>query len=88
MLARIVNSLFSLPSGDAVTLCDRRIRIHSQESYHAMRSMRCGCHLPRDQDLAHAASNHSPDFFVDESALVVGVRALAMVAVNFLIKPN
>src|SRR5712691_4674463 len=40
--------------------------------------------VPRDQDLAKAAPNHSPNFFVDETALVVGVRALAMVTVNYL----
>jgi amidohydrolase len=40
--------------------------------------------VPRDQDLAKAAPNHSPNFFVDEKALVVGVRALAMVTVNYL----
>jgi amidohydrolase len=40
--------------------------------------------VPRNQDLAKAAPNHSPNFFVDEKALVVGVRALAMVTVNYL----
>ena len=40
--------------------------------------------VPRDQDLAKAAPNHSPNCFVDEKALVVGVRALAMVTVNYL----
>src|ERR1700732_1687044 len=40
--------------------------------------------VPRDQDLAKAAPNHSPNFFLDERALVVGVRALAMVTVNYL----
>jgi len=40
--------------------------------------------VPRSQDITKAAPNHSPDFFVDESALVVGVRALAMVSVNYL----
>jgi metal-dependent amidase/aminoacylase/carboxypeptidase family protein len=40
--------------------------------------------VPRNQDITKAAPNHSPDFFVDESALVVGVRALAMVTVNYL----
>lgn len=39
---------------------------------------------PRDQDTAKAAPNHSPDFFVDESALVVGTRTMASLAVNFL----
>jgi len=40
--------------------------------------------VPRGQDLATAAPNHSPNFMVDESALVVGVRALASVTVNYL----
>jgi amidohydrolase len=40
--------------------------------------------VPRDQDLAKAAPNHSPNFFIDEKALVVGVRALATVTVNYL----
>ncbi len=40
--------------------------------------------VPRNQDLAKAAPNHSPNFFIDEQALVVGVRALAMLAVNHL----
>jgi amidohydrolase len=39
---------------------------------------------PRDQDMAKAAPNHNPGFFLDESALVVGVRALAGVAVDYL----
>jgi len=43
--------------------------------------------VPRNVDLAKAPPNHSPDFFVDESALVVGVRAMAMVTVNYLVNP-
>jgi amidohydrolase len=39
---------------------------------------------PRSQDATKAAPNHSPHFFIDESALVVGVRALAMMTVNYL----
>ena len=39
---------------------------------------------PRDQDPAQAAPNHSPNFFVDESALVVGTRTIATLAVDFL----
>ncbi len=39
---------------------------------------------PRDQDMDKAAPNHSPLFFVDESALVHGVRALSALAVDFL----
>jgi amidohydrolase len=40
--------------------------------------------VPRDQDPAKAAPNHSPNFFIDEKALVVGVRALAFVTLNYL----
>jgi len=40
--------------------------------------------VPHDQDAAQAAPNHSPNFFIDEKALLVGVRALAMMAVNHL----
>lgn len=39
---------------------------------------------PRDQDPAKAAPNHNPRFFVDEEAIVVGVRTLASLAVNFV----
>jgi amidohydrolase len=39
---------------------------------------------PPDQDPSTAAPNHNPGFFVDESALVVGTRTLASLAVNFL----
>jgi amidohydrolase len=42
---------------------------------------------PTDTDPAAAAPNHSPRFFVDESALVTGVRALASVAVDYLHRP-
>ena len=39
---------------------------------------------PKDQTPEQAASNHSPKFFVDESGLLLGVRALANVAVEYL----
>lgn len=39
---------------------------------------------PEGQDPAKAAPNHNPQFFVDEKALVVGTRAMASMAVNFL----
>jgi amidohydrolase len=39
---------------------------------------------PKDQDPGQAAPNHSPNFFVDESALVVGARTMAALAVNYL----
>jgi amidohydrolase len=44
---------------------------------------------PADQDPAVAAPNHNPRFFVDEAALVVGVRTMASLAVNYLVAaPN
>ncbi|MBB1268540.1 amidohydrolase [Shewanella sp. SR44-3] len=39
---------------------------------------------PRDQDYKTAASNHSPSFFVDESALKVGVQTMTQVALSAL----
>jgi len=39
---------------------------------------------PADQTAEQAASNHSPLFYVDESGLGLGVRALAHVAVDYL----
>ncbi len=44
--------------------------------------------VPRDQELAAAAPNHSPNFYVDEKALVTGVRALSMVTVSYLAAAN
>jgi len=41
--------------------------------------------VPRGQDAAEAAPNHNPNFFIDEKALVVGVRALAGLTVNYLV---
>jgi amidohydrolase len=42
---------------------------------------------PQGQDPAKAAPNHSPDFFVDESALIVGTRTMGALAVNYLSAP-
>jgi amidohydrolase len=39
---------------------------------------------PAGQDYTKAPPNHSPKFFVDEKALVVGTRTLATLAVDFL----
>src|SRR5262249_13104424 len=44
--------------------------------------------VPRDQDPANAAPNHSPNSYVDERALITDVRALAMVTVNYLANGN
>lgn len=39
---------------------------------------------PADQDMSKAASNHSGSFYVDESTMPLGVRALASLAVDYL----
>jgi amidohydrolase len=39
---------------------------------------------PRSQDMATAAPNHNPGFFVDESALITGVRTMASLASDYL----
>lgn len=39
---------------------------------------------PPDQDMSQVAINHSPRFYLDESALPVATRALANVAVDYL----
>ncbi|MDH3211308.1 MAG: amidohydrolase [Myxococcales bacterium] len=39
---------------------------------------------PQDVAAAEAAPNHSPRFFVDESALGLGVRAMAALAIDYL----
>jgi len=40
--------------------------------------------VPPGTDMKEAAPNHSPRFYVDEACLVVGVRALANLAADFL----
>mgnify|MGYP000241752410 CR=1 FL=1 len=39
---------------------------------------------PEGKDLTESAPNHSPEFFADEAALPVGVRALTHVALDYL----
>ena len=39
---------------------------------------------PVGQDAANAPSNHSPEFFLDESALKVGTRSLLQVALDYM----
>jgi amidohydrolase len=43
---------------------------------------------PRDQDYTKAAMNHSPLFFADESALPVGVKTMANLAIDYLMGAN
>jgi amidohydrolase len=42
---------------------------------------------PPDQ-LATAAANHSPQFFVDEGALLQGVRAMSHLTLDYLSSPQ
>ena len=42
---------------------------------------------PKNKTAEEAASNHSPLFYVDESGLELGVRAMAHVAVDYLKTP-
>ena len=39
---------------------------------------------PKGKELSKAAPNHSPHFYVDESAMITGVRAMSNLAVDFL----
>ncbi|MGL6160817.1 M20 family metallopeptidase [Microbulbifer sp.] len=39
---------------------------------------------PAGEDAATAASNHSPEFYVDESALKVGTRAITQLALDYM----
>ena len=52
----------------------------------SMKCRACIFHLGScaSRDTVDAAPNHSPNFFIDEKALVVGVRALAAMTVNYL----
>jgi amidohydrolase len=42
-----------------------------------------GC-TPKDKDCKYAASNHSPRFYVDESGLKLGVKAMTTLAADWL----
>ena len=43
---------------------------------------------PRGQDAATAPSNHSPKFFVDESALTLGTKTMLAVTLDYLEGPD
>ena len=40
--------------------------------------------MPKDQDPATAPAHHTPDFYLDESGFVLGVRALSQLAMDYL----
>lgn len=41
---------------------------------------------PKGKDVSEAAPHHTPDFFVDEGSMVLGVRSLSRLAVDYLEK--
>ena len=43
---------------------------------------------PKGQDAGKAPSNHSPEFFLDESALDIGLRAMLQVTLDYLHGPG
>ncbi|WP_192823375.1 amidohydrolase [Rufibacter sp. LB8] len=43
--------------------------------------------MPKGQHPATAPSHHTPDFFIDESGMKLGVKALATLAVEYLANP-
>ncbi|MFC6998387.1 amidohydrolase [Rufibacter roseus] len=43
--------------------------------------------MPKGQDPATAPSHHTPDFFIDESGMKLGVKTLATLAVEYLNNP-
>lgn len=42
--------------------------------------------MPADGDPLNAPSHHTPDFYLDESGFVLGVKALSHLAVDYLEK--
>jgi len=42
--------------------------------------------LPKDKRVEEAAPHHSPDFYIDESGLKLGVRALSYLALDYMEK--
>ena len=43
---------------------------------------------PNGQDMTKVAANHSPLFFADEGALHNGIRAMVMLAVDYMSNPK
>ena len=41
---------------------------------------------PPDSDMEVAAPNHSPEFFLDEASLILGVKTLVTLTLDFLEK--
>jgi amidohydrolase len=40
--------------------------------------------MPKGGDPLKAPSHHTPDFFIDESGLTLGIKALANLAVDYM----
>jgi amidohydrolase len=44
--------------------------------------------MPKGKNVTEAAPHHTPDFFVDEGSLVLGIRSLSRLAVDYLDKSS
>jgi len=42
--------------------------------------------MPKGKNVLEAAPHHTPDFYVDEGSLVLGIRSLSQLAVDYLDK--
>lgn len=85
LTARMVPSLQRVP-GARATLVDKST---ASEDFSFMAQKAPGLFVfigatPAGQDPLKAAPNHSPRFFVDEAALLIGVRTLSHLAVDYL----
>ena len=86
LTARMLPTLQRVAGDDNVVLRDRQMGAEDF-SYLAQKAPGLFFHIggsPRGTDLSTVPVNHSPRFYVDESALLLGVRALAHVAVDYL----
>ena len=55
----------------------------TQEMLPTLKSVNIGV-TPPDVDPTTAPTNHSPNFYLDETGLPIGVRAMAQLAVDYL----
>jgi len=73
--------------GESGSKVNQRVMVAEDFSYFQQQVPGMFCFVgitPKDQDMAQAASKHSPRFYIDESGLLAGARCLAALAVDFL----
>jgi amidohydrolase len=74
-------------AGDSNVKVQQRVMVAEDFSYFQQRAPALFYFVgvtPKDQDMTSAAPNHSPKFYIDESALVLAARSLSTLAVDFL----